>query len=65
MMTLLYLLLEAFCDKVLGVGDIFVCRFFFPKILIEGVQYINKVVSRLITSINAWNIVVIHVVEYE
>ena len=32
MMTLPYLLLEAFCDKVLSVGDMLVCGFFFPKI---------------------------------
>ena len=31
---------EAFCDKVLDVGDIFVCGFSFREILIEGVQYV-------------------------
>ena len=31
-----YLSLEAFFDKALSVGDVFVCGFFFPKTYIEG-----------------------------
>ena len=31
-MTLPYLLLKAFCDKVLSVGDMFVCGFLLPTI---------------------------------
>ena len=37
MMTLPYLVLKAFCDKTLNVGEVFVCGFFFPKLFDEWV----------------------------
>ena len=46
-MTLPFLLLKAFYDKTLSVGDMFVCGIFFPKIFTKGVLKPYKITSHL------------------
>ena len=37
-----YLILVAFCDKVLNIGDVYVCEIFFPKTFTKGCAILIK-----------------------